>query len=198
MWSYTLGGTVFSRKSQVLTEASVVGEALQQGADYSTSHTPNASPGPVPLLTVGGSAHASASDSDGVVVIGKGTKVTGEISDCARLEIQGTVEGNIVAEALVIRAGGLVNGNVSAAHAEVHGMFEGQLAVRDILDVRGTGRVEGDLSYGKLAVAMGGYIAGRINGETGSGAPETARSEPVTTTQPSPFLSNGTMNGYGH
>ena len=116
----------------------------------------------VPVRTAG------AADDGGVVVIGKGTKISGQIYDCAKLEIEGMVEGNIVADALVIREGGVVKGDVKAAHAEVHGVFQGKLTVEDLLDVRATGQVEGELSYGKLAVAMGGYMSGTINsdGET--------------------------------
>ena len=100
--------------------------------------------------------------SDGIVIVGRGTRITGEITDCLRLEIQGVVEGTIVADALVIRAGGSVTGRLQANHAEVHGYFNGQLQITDLLDVRSTGRVEGELAYGKLAVAMGGHISGNI------------------------------------
>jgi cytoskeletal protein CcmA (bactofilin family) len=106
-----------------------------------------------------------AINSEGVVVIGRGTRIVGEITDCAKLEIQGTVEGSIIADALVVREGGVVKGDLQAAHAEIHGQFKGRLDVRDLLDVRSTGRVEGELSYGKLAVAMGGHISGQISSE---------------------------------
>ena len=100
--------------------------------------------------------------SDGIVIVGRGTRITGEITDCFRLEIQGVVEGTIVADALVIHAGGSVTGRLQANHAEVRGNFNGQLQIAELLDVRSTGRVEGELAYGKLAVAMGGHISGNV------------------------------------
>jgi cytoskeletal protein CcmA (bactofilin family) len=159
---------------------------------------PNAqgfTPASVPNKNESGNA-MSASDSEGVVVIGKGTKITGQISDCAKLEIQGTVEGTIVADALVVREGGVVKGDVRAAHAEIHGLFEGQLAVRDILDVRGTGHVQGELSYGKLAVAMGGYISGNVSSETNAAVRSAAANDHASLVKPVAQPLNGAANGY--
>lgn len=101
-------------------------------------------------------------NSDGVVIIGKGTRIVGEITDCSRVEIQGTVEGTIVADALIIRDGGSLTGRLQATQAEVHGAFNGQLDIADLLDIRATGTVEGELAYGKLAVSMGGHISGNV------------------------------------
>jgi cytoskeletal protein CcmA (bactofilin family) len=105
-------------------------------------------------------------EGDGVVVVGKGTKIVGQIGHCARLEIQGTVEGTVVADTILIREGGIVTGELQAAHAEIHGRFEGVLRVKDDLDVCATGYVRGELSYGRLSVAKGGHISGDINAAT--------------------------------
>jgi cytoskeletal protein CcmA (bactofilin family) len=148
----------------------------------------------------------NGSDSDGFVVIGKGTRVTGQIADCAKLEIQGTVEGTIVAEAVVIRGSGMMIGELHAVHAEVHGRFEGRLYVRNVLDIRSTGSVEGELSYGKLAVAMGGHIAGQVVREAVANdiAPvDIVANEPVPPPVPAPVVRISTpvsaeMNGNSH
>ena len=107
-------------------------------------------------------AQNAITNSDGVVIIGKGTRIVGEITDCSRVEIQGMVEGTIVADALIIREGGSLTGRLQATQAEVHGAFNGQLDIADLLDIRATGTVEGELAYGKLAVSMGGHISGNV------------------------------------
>lgn len=99
---------------------------------------------------------------DGIVSIGRGTVIIGEINECRTLEIQGRVDGTISTEVLVIHEGGSVKGQVHASNAVVFGDFSGQLEVSGLLDVRGTGRVEGELAYGQLAVAMGGHISGNV------------------------------------
>ena len=120
---------------------------------------------PVSLKTTVATSAASNA-SDGCVVIGRGTTIVGQIGDCERLVIMGTVEGTLLANTIVIHEGGIVKGEMQAENAEVHGTFEGGLFVRELLDVRGTGHVEGELSYGKLAVAMGGHIHGKVHSET--------------------------------
>lgn len=143
-------------------------------------------------------AASTSADTAGIVIIGKGTKITGQITDCAKLEIQGTVEGTIVADVLIVREGGVVKGDVRAAHAEIHGLFEGQLAVRDVLDVRGTGHVEGDLSYGRLAVAMGGYISGKVSSEASAAVRNVATTETGLQMITAPQTSNGVANSQAH
>jgi cytoskeletal protein CcmA (bactofilin family) len=144
-------------------------------------------------------APASSPLADGVVVIGKGTRIVGEITQCAKLEIQGEVEGTVVADQLVVRESGMVKGELQATQAEIHGIVRGRLDVRDVLDVRGTGRVEGDLSYGRLAVAMGGFISGTVSGEAEAAQAETAAAD---STARSPFASqtNGSsdLNAAGY
>ena len=122
---------------------------------------PTAAVSTVPTAT-GGAAPSANANSDGVVIIGKGTRIVGEITDASRVEIQGAVDGTIVADALIIREGGSLTGRLQASHAEVHGAFNGQLDIAQLLDIRATGTVEGELAYGKLAVAMGGHISGNV------------------------------------
>lgn len=109
--------------------------------------------GPYVLDTIG---------SDGVLVIGKGTRIVGNISDCAKLEILGDLKGMIVADALVIGPGGSVEGDVRATLVEVHGTFQGRMEVADLLDIRSTGRVNGELTYARLAVANGAHLSGTV------------------------------------
>jgi cytoskeletal protein CcmA (bactofilin family) len=134
----------------------------------------------------------------------------GEITDCAKLEIQGEVEGTVIADSLIVRESGVVKGELQVTTAEIHGQVRGRLDVRDGLDVRGTGRVEGDLSYGRLAVAMGGHISGQISSEhtetqrtATETAPETPASapfalegsQPATAASPYAGYTNGYANG---
>lgn len=123
---------------------------------------------------------------DGQVVIGRGTKIIGEIQDCAVVEIQGAVEGSVSAKSLVILEGGQVQGQIAAESAEVRGTFSGTLKIENLLDVKSTGRVEGDLAYGKLAVAMGGNVVGNVtNPVTGS-----ADAAPVARPEGEPSVSD--------
>jgi cytoskeletal protein CcmA (bactofilin family) len=100
--------------------------------------------------------------SDGVVLIGKGTRILGDISDCTMIEIQGTLEGTVCADAVVIREGGGFRGTMQTDKAEVHGVLEGTICVHELLDMRASCNVSGDITYGRLAVADGGNISGNL------------------------------------
>lgn len=105
---------------------------------------------------------AQEDESVGVVLVGKLTIIHGEIGECKSIEIQGHVEGSVIAEEIVVRDGGSVNGTLTAVRAEIHGHVEGLINIRDLLDVRSTGRVYGELSYGRISIASGGHISGSI------------------------------------
>jgi cytoskeletal protein CcmA (bactofilin family) len=99
---------------------------------------------------------------EGIVVVGKGASIVGEISNCSQVEIAGALEGKVVAAVVIVREGGWLKGQVYSDRAEVHGTIEGQIQVEDHLDIRATGDVSGELTYGKLSVASGGRLAGCV------------------------------------
>ncbi len=101
-------------------------------------------------------------NGDGFVVIGKGTHIVGEIANCSKIEISGYLEGSVIAREVVVREGGCLKGHVQSERMEVHGIVEGQVHVQEHLDIRSTGEASGELVYGKLSVAPGGTLAGKI------------------------------------
>ena len=133
---------------------------------------------------------AEGTVADGVVIIGRGTRISGEITNCSKLEIHGTVEGRIGAVALIVREGGSVKGEIYANDAEINGNIEGHVEVKGLLDIRSTGRVEGELAYGKLAVAMGGHIGGQIRNTEPVAVPDINQ-DVVPISSHSSFMSAG-------
>jgi len=104
----------------------------------------------------------SAVEGDGIVLIGKGTRINGDITDCTLVEIQGILEGRVAAKAVIIRDGGGFKGELQAEHLEVHGIVEATVQVNGLLDVRKSGRISGAVTYKQLAVEVGAVIAGQL------------------------------------
>ncbi|MDX2143656.1 MAG: polymer-forming cytoskeletal protein [Rhodospirillaceae bacterium] len=109
-------------------------------------------------------ARAAEPDVDGKkLVIGKHIKVTGEISGCDKLHVDGRVDAamnDIVT--LDVSVGGVVSGSATVERAVIAGIFDGTLIVRGDLDVTATGSVRGTISYKNVTVAAGGKLSGNI------------------------------------
>ena len=115
-----------------------------------------------------------ADDGPTDFVIGRGTRLKGEIEAGGDVIVEGKVEASIRAATMRIAAGGSVSGEVEAANVEVRGQFEGTLNVRECLTVSGEGHVSGTVRYGELKVDRGARITGDIalvDGDTASRGP---------------------------
>ena len=104
---------------------------------------------------------------EGIVIIGKGTRIAGEISDCILVEIQGVLEGKVEAKSVIVREGGGFQGNISAESAEISGVVEGTITVTGALSVRATAKITAETTYGHLSVEHGGKIHGNLKSGTG-------------------------------
>jgi cytoskeletal protein CcmA (bactofilin family) len=58
---------------------------------------------------------------------------------------------------------GVFSGKATMDVAEIWGSFEGQLTVRQQLVIYGTGRVSGQVRYGKIRIEEGGELTGDVS-----------------------------------
>ncbi len=124
--------------------------------------------------------------SEGVVLIGKGTKIRGEIVDSSMLDIQGDFEGDVAANSVIVREGASFKGNMHTQHVEVHGLLEGTLITEELLDIRPTGCVNAEVRYGELSVATGACLTGSIQSQEKTDSNKTVEE---------PFVEAAIMNG---
>lgn len=106
----------------------------------------------------------SGTEVDGKkLIVGRDICLTGEISACDRLVVEGRVEASLSdARSVEISETGFFKGNATVEEATIAGNFEGTLQVRGRLSIRGTGRVKGKVSYASLVVEQGGQLTGAI------------------------------------
>ncbi len=112
--------------------------------------------------TIEPSEPVSVPCKDGVVIVGKGTQVSGIIGTCQVLEVHGVVEADVTTERLVIREGGGIRGNVHSDNAEISGVVEGSLICYEHLEITATGEIWADVKYQTLTVAKGAVVKGSI------------------------------------
>jgi cytoskeletal protein CcmA (bactofilin family) len=108
--------------------------------------------------------------SGSALVVGPNIKMKGvEVTDCDTVIVEGHIEASLDSRVVQVKESGLFVGAASMDIAEIWGRFEGELTARRQLIVHPTGRVHGNVRYGKVQIEEGGEISGQIN--TLSGEP---------------------------
>ncbi len=94
----------------------------------------------------------------------QGTKVEGKIRATSDLRVDGSIKGELDCESkVIIGPAGSVNGTIRCKNAVVEGKFEGHLHVKELLNIRDSATVMGEVTYGKLVVQSGAVISGTYN-----------------------------------
>ena len=132
----------------------------------STGPTENAAPRPTlapPLRDM--KPAAVAEESGKRLIVGQGISMSGEITACDRLVVDGSVQVtlNQTRAIEITEAGRFTNGKAEVEEAEISGVYEGDLTVRNRLLIRSTGQVKGTVSYGEIEIERGGRISGTIS-----------------------------------
>jgi len=98
------------------------------------------------------------------LVVGREIVLSGEISACDRLVVEGTVKANIKdCRDIAISEGGLFTGSASVESAEIRGRFEGELTVNGRLLIRAPGQVSAAVRYGEIEIERGGRLSGHVD-----------------------------------
>lgn len=150
------------------------------GSDLSRNRMPEA-PGKV-SSPVSASASSSAADKNKsssvssarrVLTVGNDILLKGEIATCDRLVIEGKVEATLNdVHTVEISEHGSFKGSANIEDAEIRGLFEGDLIVRNRLVIYATGKVRGKITYGEIEIERGGEMTGEIktNASAASGS----------------------------
>ena len=111
------------------------------------------------------------------LTVGPGISLSGEITDCDRLVIQGNARVTLrrVRAIEITETGRFTQGRAEVEEAEIAGVYEGELTVRGRLLIRRTGRVTGTIRYGEIEIERGGRIAGSVEVRTPNREPGSER-----------------------
>jgi len=94
-------------------------------------------------------------------IISEGTKIKGDINSSGDIRIDGELVGNISAKGkLVVGPSGKINGEIDCSNVEVSGHIKGKVKAVDLLNMKSTAHIEGDIVVGKLSVEPGSVFSG--------------------------------------
>jgi len=112
-------------------------------------------------------------------VIGPDAQFKGELSFEGGVRVDGRFEGSIKTSGQVlISKGGEVKADVQARHLMLEGRLEGNLEAQDLVELRATANLQGDVRAAKLLVVEGATLVGRC--EVGPNVSATTPATPGT------------------
>lgn len=96
--------------------------------------------------------------------IGPDTTVEGKVITSSSIRIDGTVIGGVIADGTVVLSEcGQIQGNVMAENIVVSGLVDGNMEIRDKVNIEPTGEVYGDITTCKILVDEESIFQGKCN-----------------------------------
>ena len=112
-------------------------------------------------------------------LIGRGIEVIGDISFADRLQVDGKTQGKLTSDngTLIVGESARIEAQIDVGVCVVYGLVQGNLIARSKLEIRKSGRVQGDVITPVLLVEEGAVFNGaiRMSQETGSRLLEEVR-----------------------
>lgn len=107
----------------------------------------------------------SATDSQPVVkssppsIISEDLKIVGDLSSDGEIQIDGTIEGDIRTNSLLVGETANIKGEIVADTVHVHGSISGQIKSREV-NLAKSAHVVGDILHENLAIETGAFLEG--------------------------------------
>ena len=113
-------------------------------------------------------------------IISKDMVITGEVIFRGKARIDGTVDGNVKGEYLVLSESGIIKGDLEVGSLICHGKVKGQIKAK-LLTVHSSSVVHGKLLAESLTVEPGAVLSGEIMASASTTPPATAATKAAVT-----------------
>lgn len=95
-------------------------------------------------------------------ILGRDIAITGDIKTDGDVQIDGRLDGNIVAGTVTIGEQGAVNGKISAQNVHIRGKVTGKIE-STVVELSETANVQADLIQDQLTIANGAFFDGKCS-----------------------------------
>ncbi len=110
------------------------------------------------------SEKSQSTNGGSVNLIGNGTKIIGDITSNGDVRIDGNLIGNLITTGkFVLGPNGVIEGNITSGNADLSGEIRGTVNVSEMLLLKSTSKINGDIITGKLAIEPGALFTGTCN-----------------------------------
>lgn len=112
-------------------------------------------------LTNSPMANSKDTPTASVNLIGAGTVIEGEVKSNGDIRVDGHIKGSVNSKSkVVIGASGVIEGDVNCQNADISGTIKGKLICSEMLFLKTTAKIMGDITTGKLVVEAGATFTG--------------------------------------
>ncbi|MBK8366337.1 MAG: polymer-forming cytoskeletal protein [Bacteroidetes bacterium] len=106
----------------------------------------------------------SESTATSINLIGNGTTIIGDIKSNGDVRIDGTLKGNLsISGKLVVGPSGNIEGNIICQNADISGEIHGKVTVSELLSLKASAKVLGDIVTGKISIEPNATFTGTCN-----------------------------------
>jgi len=109
-------------------------------------------------------AKSDTSQSNAINLIGPGTEITGDINSNSDVRVDGTLNGNLTSKGkVVIGETGKVKGEINCKNSDVSGKIEGKMTIGELLSLKPSALVDGDIITNKVSIEPGARFNGNCD-----------------------------------
>ena len=109
-------------------------------------------------------AKNNETEAPAINIIRKGTEIKGDITCTGDIRIDGSLSGSLVSEGkIVVGVSGIIDGEVSCKNADVSGKIKAKLVVKELLQLKSSANISGDINTNKLSIEPGANFTGTCN-----------------------------------
>mgnify|MGYP000877818380 CR=1 FL=1 len=102
--------------------------------------------------------------SNSINLIGTGTTIKGEVLCDSDIRIDGNLNGNLTTKGkVIIGPTGAVMGEINCRNSEISGKMDGKIKVSELLSLKSTAKITGDIITNKLSIEPNAVFTGTCN-----------------------------------
>jgi cytoskeletal protein CcmA (bactofilin family) len=106
-------------------------------------------------------AKYNETDSTTINLISSGTEIVGNIKSAGDIRIDGGLTGNLSTKGkVVIGPTGKIKGEVICKNSEISGIIEGKISVGQLLNLKASSKILGDIATSRLSIEPGAKFTG--------------------------------------
>ena len=96
-----------------------------------------------------------------VNMIGAGTVITGDVYSKGDIRVDGTLKGSVITEGkVVLGREGIIEGDIECGAADISGKIKAKITVSQVLSLKGSAKLNGDITANKLSIEPGAEFTG--------------------------------------